>query len=180
MLEPVDAIAHHKPHGAGIVIGPDRLRAELALGGIELRGDLVQRLVPGNPRELSRALRSGPAQRMHQPIRMMDAFGIARDLGADDACGIGLQFGAAYPADRATVDHLDVERAGRWAIVRTGGMPDLDFGLFVHAPMDNIKIRGSRAYLSGNAPLNQLASHALGAEIGPAIGVDRLPGDMAP
>ena len=100
MRKAVDAVAHHQPHGAGIVIGPDRFGAELALGGVEAIGDFVERLVPGNPRELPGALRPGAAQRMHQPVRMMDALGIARDLGADDAGGIGLQLGAAHPADR--------------------------------------------------------------------------------
>ena len=99
MRKAVDAVAHHQAHRAGVVIGPDRLRAELALGRVEAIGDLVQRLVPRNPRELPGAFRAGAAQRMHQPIRMMDALGVARDLGADHAGGIGLQLGAAHPAD---------------------------------------------------------------------------------
>src|SRR5258705_1390194 len=76
---------------------------------------------------------------MHQPIGMMNTLGIARDLGADDACGIALQLGAAHPADRGTIDHLDIQRAGRRTIVRTGGMPDVDLGLLVHAPIGTIK-----------------------------------------
>ena len=141
MRETIDAVAHHQPHGAGIVIGPHRLRAELALGRIEAVGDLVQRLVPGNARELPGALRTRPAQRMHQPVGMMDALGVACDLGADDARGIALQFRAMHPADGRTVDHLDIERAGRRAIVRTGGMPDLDVGRLVHGLMVNTKTR---------------------------------------
>ena len=46
--EPVDAVAHHEAHRAGIVIRPHRLRAEVALGRVEPRGDLVERLVPGD------------------------------------------------------------------------------------------------------------------------------------
>jgi hypothetical protein len=46
MREAVDAVAHHEAHGAGIIIRPDGLRAELAFGLIEPIGDLVQRLVP--------------------------------------------------------------------------------------------------------------------------------------
>ena len=133
MGKAVDAVAHHQAHGAGVVIGPDRLGAEFALGRVEPRGDLVQRIVPRNPRELAGAFRAGAAQRMRQPIRMMNALGVARDLGANDAGGIGLQPGAAHPADRGTIDHLDIERAGRRAIVRTGGMPDVDSWLLVHA-----------------------------------------------
>src|SRR5665213_3277854 len=43
MREPVDAIAHHHAHGAGIVIGPYRFRAELALGLIKSRHYFVER-----------------------------------------------------------------------------------------------------------------------------------------
>ena len=75
---------------------------------------------------------------------MMNALGVARDLGADDTGRIGLQLGAAYPADRAAVDHLDVERAGRRAIVRTGGVADIDLGVLVHASLGNIKRRDRR------------------------------------
>ena len=133
MREAIDAVAHHEAHRAGIVIGPDRLRAELALGRIEARGDLVERLVPGDARELAGALRPGAAHRIEQPLGMMDALGVARDLGADDAGRVGLLFRAADPADGAAVDHLDVERAGRRAVMRTGGMADVDLGVLVHA-----------------------------------------------
>ena len=42
---------------------------------------------------------------------MVDALGVARDLGADDAGGVALLFGAAHAPDALAVDHLDVERA---------------------------------------------------------------------
>ena len=123
----------------------------------------------------------GPVRRMriHQPVRMMDALGVARDLGADDAGGIGLQLGAAHPADGVAVDHLDIEGAGRRAIVRTGGMPDVDLGMLVHTPIGTIKCRDSRAHLSGMHAAKPAAGHASGAQIGPAIGVDRLAVDVA-
>src|ERR1700694_5550175 len=63
---------------------------------------------------------------------MMYALGVTRDLGADHAGGIALQLGAAHPADRGTIDHFDIQGAGRRTIVRTGGMPDVDFRLLVH------------------------------------------------
>ena len=179
MRKAVDAVAHHEAHGACVVIRPDRFGAEVALGLIEAIGDLVERFVPRNPRELPRALRPRPAHRIHQPIGVMNALGIARDLGADDAGGIGLQLGAAHPADAAAFEHLDVQRARRRAVVRTGGMPDIDLGVLVHTPIGNIKIRGRRAHLSGNACAKTATRYALCAEIGPAIGVDRLPGDVA-
>ena len=44
---------------------------------------------------------------------MMDALGVARDLGADHAGRVGVVLGAAHAADGAVVEHLDLERAGR-------------------------------------------------------------------
>src|SRR5260370_39822434 len=116
---------------------------------------------------------------MHQPVRMMDALGVARHLGADDACRIALQLGAAHPADGGIVDDLDIEGTGRRAIVRTGGMPDLDLCLLIHTAIGTIKCRGSRAHLSGTPQQNPRACYALCAEISPAIGVGGLSGDVA-
>src|SRR5262249_46294313 len=100
---------------------------------IEACGDLVQRLIPGDAHELAGALRSGAAQRIEEPLGMVDALGIARDLGADDAGRVGLLLRTAHAANTAAVEHLDIERAGRRAVVRTGGMADLDPGVLVHA-----------------------------------------------
>src|SRR5262249_6890145 len=44
--------------------------------------------------------------------------GIAGDLLADDAIGVGVVLGAAHAPDRLGIDDLDVERAGRRTIVR--------------------------------------------------------------
>src|SRR5206468_10715260 len=79
MREAIDAVAHNEPHGAGVVIGPDRLRAEFKLGLIEARGDLIERFIPGNPRELARTLWSGTVHRVEQSIGVMNALGVARD-----------------------------------------------------------------------------------------------------
>ena len=59
---------------------------------------------------------------------MMDALGVARDLGADDARRVALLFGAAHAPDALAVDHLDVERADRRAIVRADRRPPDDLG----------------------------------------------------
>ena len=56
----------------------------------------------------------------------MDALGVARDLGADHAGGVGVVRRAVHAADGARVEHLDLERAGRRAIVRTGRSADPD------------------------------------------------------
>src|SRR3954451_20033983 len=76
---------------------------------------------------------------MHQPIRVMNALGVARDLGADHAGGIALQLGATHATDGRTTDHFDIQRARRRAIVRARGMLNLDFCLLVHAPIATIK-----------------------------------------
>ena len=160
MRKAIDAVAHHESHRAGVVIGPDGLRAEFALGLVETRGDFVQRLVPGNPRELARTLRTGAAHRMEQPVGVMNALGVARDLGADHAGGIGLQLGAADPADRAAVDHLDVERAGRRTIVRTGGVTDIDLGMLVHAFLLTLNAVVAEGVIPATHPQNRpLAMH---------------------
>ena len=71
---------------------------------------------------------------------MMDALGIARDLGADDAGRVAVVLGAVDAADAVRSEQLDVERAGRRAIMRAGRMADADLGfgfgklaLLVHA-----------------------------------------------
>ena len=46
VAQPVDAVAHHQPHGAGVVIRPDRLRAVTRFGRQQPLGDQVERVVP--------------------------------------------------------------------------------------------------------------------------------------
>src|SRR5258708_34006987 len=116
---------------------------------------------------------------MHQPIGMMNALGISGDLGADDTCSIALQLGAAYRPDVGTIDHLDIEGTRRRAIVRTGGMPDVDSCLLVHASIGSIKNRDRRAHLSAAPRRNPAACHASCAEIGSAVGVDGRSGYVA-
>ena len=95
----MDAVAHDVAHGAGVEIRPHRFRAVLLLGAQELLGDEIERVVPGDRRELSAALRAGAAQRLLQPVGVMHALGVARDLGADHAGRVGVVLGAADAAD---------------------------------------------------------------------------------
>lgn len=53
----------------------------------------------------------------------MHALGVAADLLADDASRVTVRLGAANAASEA--QHLDVERADRWTVVRAGGVADL-------------------------------------------------------
>ena len=130
MAQAVDAVAHHEAHRAGIVVGPDRLGAVAALGRQHRLGRQVERVVPGDALEAARALGPDAAHRMQQAVRVMDALGVARHFGADDAGRVGVVLRPVHAADAAVVQQLDIERTGRRAVVRAGGMADL--GVRVH------------------------------------------------
>ena len=125
MAQPVDAVALHQAHGAGVEIRPDGLRAVLLHLAHERFGDLVQRVVPGDRRERARALRADPAQRLRQPVGMVEALGVARDLGADHAGRVRVALRALDLAQAPAVQLLDLERAHRRAVVRTDGRQQL-------------------------------------------------------
>ncbi len=91
VAQPVDPVALHAAHRAGVEIGPDAFGAELPLRLEEGLRRQVERLVPGDPLELAGALGTDALQRMQQPLRMVDALGIARDLRADDAGGVAVR-----------------------------------------------------------------------------------------
>ena len=55
VAQPVDAVAHDEAHGAGIVVGPHRLRAVAALGGQHGLRREVEGIVPGDALELARS-----------------------------------------------------------------------------------------------------------------------------
>ena len=63
---------------------------------------------------------------------MVHALGVAGHLGADDAGRVAVVLRPVHAADPAVGEQLDVERAGRGAIVRTDRMADLDLGVDVH------------------------------------------------
>ena len=60
---------------------------------------------------------------------MMLPLGITRDLGADHARGVRILLRAMHPADARRAEALDLQRAGRWTIVRTGAVDDLGLGV---------------------------------------------------
>src|SRR5690606_6973229 len=74
VAQPLDAVALHQAHGAGVEIGPHRLAAVALLGLEERLGDLVERLLPADLLERVAALaaRADAAQRRGQAPRMMD------------------------------------------------------------------------------------------------------------
>ena len=124
VAQPVDAVAHDEAHGAGIVIRPDALRAVTLLGFEKILGDDIERVVPGDLPEFARALVADALHRMQQALGVVLALGVARDLGADHAGGVVVILGAMQAPDGVRVDQFDFERAGRRAIVRTGGITD--------------------------------------------------------
>ena len=128
VAQPVDAVALHQPHRAGIVIGPHGLGA-IALGRTGQRlGDLVERIVPGDRLEgiEARAFFADPAQRLREAFRMMLPLGVAGDLGADHTLGVGLRRSPSDPADAAPVEALDLERAGARAVMRAHAGHDVE------------------------------------------------------
>ena len=90
VAQPVDAVAHHQAHGAGVVVRPHRFarRSALRRRGISRRPDRARR-----PRRSAR-MSPSPSRRVRISGRvsrsgMMHALGVARDLGADHAGGVG-------------------------------------------------------------------------------------------
>ena len=99
MAQPVDAPALHDAHRAAGMIGPYRFSAVGSRRAREGLGDFVQRGIPRDRPERALPLLARPLQRLLQPVGMVHALGIARDLGADDAIGVAVRGGAADAAD---------------------------------------------------------------------------------
>src|SRR5208282_4943299 len=132
MPQTVDAVAHDEAHGAGIVVRPNGLGAVRLSGADKLLGDEVERVVPRNRSKLAAALGAHTPQRLRQPVGMMNTLGVTRDLGADHAGRIGIVLRAANAADRMPVEDLDLERAGRGAVVWTRRSDDAGADGLVH------------------------------------------------
>ena len=121
VAQPVDAVALHQTHGAGVEIGPDGLRPVLLHLAHERFGDLVQRIVPGDRRKRARAFRANPAQRLEQPVGVVKTLGVTRDFGADHAGGVRIALRALDLTQAPAVQLFHVERTNRRAVVRTDG-----------------------------------------------------------
>src|SRR5206468_12106200 len=74
----------------------------------DLRGDLVERLVPRDRREPARALRPDPAERAPDAIGAVDALQVVVDLGAEEALRETV-LRVAADRDRAAVLHRSEE-----------------------------------------------------------------------
>ncbi len=128
----VDAVALHVPHGAGIEIGPDGFGPVLGLDSGKARGNLGHGLVPRDALELTGALRPGALQRVLEAIGVVDALGVAGDFLADDPGRVGVILGATHAANGAIVHEINIEGAGRRAIMRADGADGTERDGLVH------------------------------------------------
>ena len=153
VAQALDAVAHDEAHRAGEEVGPHRLAAVTALGVEQSLSGEVERVVPRDPLELSRAFRPAPLQWMEQPIVVMDAFGVARDLGADDTGRVVVLLRPAHAADPAIAEQLHVERTGRRTVVGARRVSDLRVDALLHrkAPVLSCRRQENRP-----APLSRI------------------------
>src|SRR5262249_40637180 len=132
VAQPVDAVAHHEAHGAGVVIRPYRLWTVAPLGRQHGLGGQIEGVVPGNALKFTRTLGPLAPERMHEPVGMVHALGIAGDLGANDARSVAVVLRAVHPSNLAVGQQLDVEGAGGGAVMRAGRMADFAADVSVH------------------------------------------------
>jgi hypothetical protein len=115
---PGHAFALHLAHGAGIAVGNDGLG--VARGdGLEARRDVGQRGLPAHRLELPAALGAAALERLQQALGVVGALGVARDLVAQHAAGVGM-VGIALHAGGDAAFHRGQQRAGVGAVVRAG------------------------------------------------------------
>ncbi len=117
------AFTLHQAHGAGIAVRQDGLRAARR-DPAQAGGDGVERLVPRNRCELALTLGANTLHRRQQPVRVVGAFGVAVDLGAEHPLR-GRMLRIALHTRGTTALHGDEQGAGVGAVVRTRGTDDL-------------------------------------------------------
>ncbi|EXI68478.1 MAG: hypothetical protein AW08_01260 [Candidatus Accumulibacter adjunctus] len=126
----VERTVAEQPRVAGIAVGDDRLGTMAGDDAAETVGDGVQRLVPADPFEArARPLRADAPQRMQQALRVMDALGVVRHLGAQHA-GSRRVIGRAGDLQHAALADRDLECAGVRAVMRTGATYRVADGVF--------------------------------------------------
>jgi len=79
-----DRLALHQAHGARVAVRHDGLWVARR-NGLQSADDVVQRLVPAHGLESARSLGPHAAQRPQDTIRVVGAFGVARNLGTQHA-----------------------------------------------------------------------------------------------
>src|SRR5205823_272722 len=123
VAQALDPVALHESHGAGIEIGPNGFRTVALRRAREGFGDNIERIVPGDRRKrlTPAAFLSDAPQRCGEPQRMVLAFGVTRDFGANHTGRVRIAFSAVNSPDRPLIEPLYFERAGARAIMRTNG-----------------------------------------------------------
>src|SRR5262249_54388813 len=114
--EAVDDMAIHLALMGAIGIAEQRRWSRLGDDRLPPGGDFGERVVPGDGDENPRALAAGSLERRRQPVRRVDEFRIAIDLGAGESRGVGL-VGVALDAHHAIILDMRQQRAHVWAIV---------------------------------------------------------------
>src|SRR3954467_4947017 len=89
--------------------------------------DLANRVIPRDPGPLTASFRTGPAQRVLQAVRGIDAVQIWAHLGTKPTLREGM-IGVPVEANRAAIPHLDQSGAGVRAIMRASATDELGVG----------------------------------------------------
>jgi hypothetical protein len=124
----------HDAHRAEVAERQHRL-GPVALDHAQQPGrDDVQRLVPGRPPELAGPLRSGPDQRVEQPVFGVGAPLVVAHLGAEPTARDRVVAGAGDLRDAAVLDRGD-PGAGVLAVQRTAALDESDLTHFGPQPV---------------------------------------------
>src|ERR1017187_8055022 len=120
----VHAEAVEESHGAGVVVGENRLGSVLLGDGGEALGDGVERFVPGDAREAAFAFGADALLRIEQAAGRVFALQILRDLPAQEPARDGMG-GISAQMRGAAVLNVYEQGTGVRAIERADGAPDL-------------------------------------------------------
>jgi hypothetical protein len=163
--------------GAEVAVREDRLRPVLGDDLAEATGDLVERLVPGDPLEPAAALGAGSPERVQDAVRVVDAGDVVVHLHAEPAPGERV-LGVATDLDGPSVLDGDEHRARVRAVVRTRAPDDrLACGCAGHRRPPSVELETARTdgktratSGTGAEPPQGAARHALNGRAAPEIG----------
>ena len=116
--EAVHQAAVHQPLMGGVGVAQQGERTAFPDDRLPPGGDLVERLVPGDRRELAGALGAAAPERRGDALRRVHQVGVAVDLAAGETGRVGVIGVALHAHDLAVLDMGD-ERAHVGTIVRT-------------------------------------------------------------
>ena len=118
MEQAVHQAAVHQALMGGVGVAQQGERTALGDDRLPLGRDLVERLVPGDRRELARPFRAGAPERRLDALGGVNEVGVAVDLSAGEARRVRMVWIALHAHDLAVLDMGD-ERAHVGTIVRT-------------------------------------------------------------